>query len=145
MKARYVATGLREAGRQAGFSLEAAKGRRAVALTAIGRPGGFVRALEDLGCVGVLAAPYPDHHRFTSKELDHEERKARAWGADLLVMTAKDEANVPVGHRFTMQALVVDSEFVLEQGEGPQLGDMLRGRLAARRPGLDERDAPHVP
>ena len=136
MKARYVATGLREAGRQAGFSLEAAKGRRAVALTAIGRPGGFVRALEDLGCEAVLAAPYPDHHRFTRHELEHETRRARAWGADLIVMTAKDEANLPAGYRFTMQALVLETEFAVENGDGPALYDMLRGRLAHRRPGM---------
>jgi len=136
MRARYVARGLREAGRTATLPLTEVRGRRVAALTAIGRPGGFVRALEALGCDGVLTAAYPDHHRFTRRELDHETRRARAWGADAIVMTAKDEANLPAGHRFRIQALVLESDLAVEPGEGPALGDLLRGRLAARRPGL---------
>ena len=84
----------------------------------------------------MMPVAYEDHHRFTARELDHEVRRAQAWGADLLMMTAKDEANVPPGYAFGMEALVLESDLVLENGEGTALGDMLRGRMAARRPGL---------
>lgn len=136
MTARYEPRHVREVGKRGGKPLEELRGRRAVAVTAIGRPGGFVKALEALGCAAVMPVAYEDHHRFTARELDHEVRRAQAWGADLLMMTAKDEANVPPGYAFGMEALVLESDLVLENGEGTALGDMLRGRMAARRPGL---------
>lgn len=136
MKGRYVPRCVRPALQRGGQALEVLNGRKALALTAIGRPGGFVRALEALGCAAVLPAPYPDHHRFTARELDHETARAKAWGADAIVMTAKDEANLPPGQKFELETLVLETDFTLEEGEGPALGDILRGRLAHRRPGL---------
>lgn len=138
MKGRYVPRCVRPALQRGGQALEVLNGRKALALTAIGRPGGFVRALEALGCAAVLPAPYPDHHRFTAHELDHETARAKAWGADAIVMTAKDEANLPPGQKFELETLVLETDFTLEEGEGPALADILRGRLAHRRPGIGE-------
>jgi tetraacyldisaccharide 4'-kinase len=136
MTARFTPRALREVGRTTSHAVERLAGRRTLALAALGRPAGFFAAVTRLGAEAVLEAPYPDHHAFTKRELDHEVRRARAWGADLIVMTAKDEANVPPGYAFAIEALVLESELVLEEGSGPQLPDLLRGRLAARRPGI---------
>jgi len=58
------------------------RGQRVVALAGIGHPKRFFQHLRRLG-VGGVGHPFPDHHRYTQREL-------RFPDADLILMTEKD-------------------------------------------------------
>jgi len=57
-------------------------GQRLHAIAGIGHPQRFFAHLQKLG-LAVLAHPYPDHHRYTSGDLDYPD-------ADAILMTEKD-------------------------------------------------------
>jgi len=63
-------------------------GRRIVAVSSLGNPGGFVRALCDLGAAEVLERRFPDHHRYSAAEARDALRPDPPWEA--VVTTAKD-------------------------------------------------------
>lgn len=90
------------------------KGRRIGALSNIAVPDSFHHTLEALGAVIVRKYRMPDHHRYRSGELEEIVRDAETGGADFLVMTAKDERNLP-GDYMTgpIKVLVLDIEAVL--------------------------------
>jgi tetraacyldisaccharide 4'-kinase len=72
------------------FGLDALRGRRVLALSALARPGAFRRTLAALGAEVVLERAFRDHHRFTGTELAEVQRAADAARCDLVVTTEKD-------------------------------------------------------
>jgi tetraacyldisaccharide 4'-kinase len=69
--------------------------RRPFLLAGIASPERFVADARRMA--GDLAgqALFPDHHRFTTRELDDARRRARQSGADALLTTAKDLERLP--------------------------------------------------
>jgi len=66
------------------------KGRKVLALSAIGYPAGFELMLErETGCA-VVAMHRPDHHVWTASELQAATQGAQALGCELVVTTQKD-------------------------------------------------------
>jgi tetraacyldisaccharide 4'-kinase len=59
-----------------------------LAFCGIARPDRFFHSLDSLDVRAQI--PFADHHLFTQEDLAALERKARAYGADALVTTAKD-------------------------------------------------------
>jgi len=107
----HFPVGLRRPGGTERSAPETLKGRKVAALSNIAVPGSFHRMLEDCGADLVHRRVFPDHHRYSGGELEAVEREAREAGADLLVMTAKDERNLPGGYDVgTMDKLVLDIE-----------------------------------
>ena len=93
---------------------ESLRGRKVAALSNIAGPGSFHRTLESLGAEIVWKRSMPDHHRYDTDEVAEIGREALANGADFLVMTAKDERDLPEGSRFDpITAYVLDIEVVL--------------------------------
>jgi tetraacyldisaccharide 4'-kinase len=64
------------------------KGRAVLAISAIANPSAFHAQLRNEGAQLVEAATWPDHHEFTSREVDGLRRRAAA--ADMAVCTLKD-------------------------------------------------------
>ena len=60
-----------------------------------------------------------DHHRYNKPELEQIERDILEAGTDVVVMTSKDERNLPETYRFKqIQALVLEIDVkLLEQEE----------------------------
>jgi tetraacyldisaccharide 4'-kinase len=75
-------------------------GKRICAFAGIGAPEQFRRTLESLGAeIGVFLT-YPDHHSYTSSDMESIERAAKKAHAEIIVTTEKDETKLmPLGGR----------------------------------------------
>jgi tetraacyldisaccharide 4'-kinase len=60
------------------------------AFCGIARPEQFFAGLEAAGLEVALRTAFPDHHRYTARDLDHLVAAARAAGATALLTTKKD-------------------------------------------------------
>jgi tetraacyldisaccharide 4'-kinase len=129
--ASYRCRALRDPATGVEHAPDRVRGRRVVALAALARPERFFEQVSRLGAASVLRVHRPDHHRYRAGELAHLVRRALAWGADILVTTAKDEVNFPPGHRFGLEVLVLDIELVIRPSA--DLEAMVTRKLGARR------------
>jgi tetraacyldisaccharide 4'-kinase len=67
---------------------------RAAAFAGIGRPDAFFDALERAGWQLVSRTPFPDHHRYSRRDLDRLAREAGRLDATLLLTTEKDAVRI---------------------------------------------------
>lgn len=78
-------------------------GRRAVAFCGLGNPLNFlemfpadrIHVVEPQELSVAAAKVFPDHHRYTERDLEALERLARKHSADCLLTTEKDRVNLP--------------------------------------------------
>jgi tetraacyldisaccharide 4'-kinase len=75
----------------------AADGHRVMAAAGIARPVRFFNALRGQGYDVVREMSFPDHHWYTTSDLERIGAAVRASGADLAVTTAKDAVRLPPG------------------------------------------------
>ena len=66
------------------------KGKRVIALSGVGNPASFESTLEGLGAVLVRRLRYPDHHRYSLKDLRQLDEIFGNAGVELIVITEKD-------------------------------------------------------
>jgi tetraacyldisaccharide 4'-kinase len=71
-------------------------GKRMAALAGIARPERLINDLESLGITIVLRRDFEDHHRYTREEIMELAVAAKQAGADGLITTEKDAANIPI-------------------------------------------------
>ncbi|MCK4535053.1 MAG: tetraacyldisaccharide 4'-kinase, partial [Syntrophobacterales bacterium] len=70
--------------------LEYLKGKRICAFSGIANPDSFRRILEPL-CGGITVfIPFPDHHVYTGKDIEHIREACRESRAELILTTEKD-------------------------------------------------------
>jgi tetraacyldisaccharide 4'-kinase len=86
----YVIEGLRDHQSGAFQPREAIGGRGVLAFAGIAAPERLADALVGLGAVVRDVVVFPDHHRYTPRDLAAVIRRARSVGASLLVTTEKD-------------------------------------------------------
>jgi tetraacyldisaccharide 4'-kinase len=106
-------------------------GVRVIALSGIARAEGFEAELVRLGAELRGAARYPDHHRFSERELEEAEGLRRRAGGELVILTEKDgvrlgEGPLPATFR------VLTARFHLEGME--DLVDRIRAEAGADGP-----------
>ncbi|MGV7220702.1 MAG: tetraacyldisaccharide 4'-kinase [Nitrospinales bacterium] len=89
---------------------------KVLAFCGIGKPDDFFSTLEKAGVNVVSRKPYPDHYRFTIKDIKSLENDARAVGATYLVMTEKDAVKL-VGLNLTLPILIAKVKMVIIEGE----------------------------
>jgi tetraacyldisaccharide 4'-kinase len=121
------------------FGLEALRGRRVLALSALARPGAFRRTLAALGAEVILERAFRDHHRFTDPELADVLRAAEAARCDLVVTTEKDAVRLAPGQAGDARLRVLRIEAELVRG-GAALDEALDAALA--RGGAARRASP---
>ena len=110
----HVPVGFRKPGSETMLELEAIRGRKIAVLSNIAHPGSFHQMLESLGGDIIVKHIMADHHRYKEEELKEIEMSDRDAGADLLVMTAKDERNLPEYYSVKLlEKLVLDIKAVL--------------------------------
>ncbi len=85
------------------------EGRRVLGFAGIGRPDKFFATLREADADVADAVPFPDHHRFSARELDTLMARAKSLGA-VLVTTAKDTVRLPEAVR----AIVVVADVTLD-------------------------------
>ncbi len=111
---RYTSTGLREPGSTIKVGIDAIQGKRIAALSNVANPVSFYRNLESQGADIVFKHAECDHHHYTSEELQDIEKNSLKAGAEIIVMTAKDERNFPEGYNVKIvKKLVLDIETVI--------------------------------
>ncbi len=81
-------------------------GTRVLAFAGIGRPRKFFDTLKGAGLSVVEAKAFPDHHAFSTPELDALKQRA-ARRALKLVTTEKDWARLPVSRRDGIEVLTI--------------------------------------
>jgi tetraacyldisaccharide 4'-kinase len=109
-----VSDGLREPGSGREDGLAEISGKPIAALSNVANPESFHYLLRQDYARIVYTRVMPDHHRYTASELAEIVREARAAGAEYLVMTGKDERNLPSGFAVEGIALrVLDIDAVL--------------------------------
>ncbi|MBR1730653.1 MAG: tetraacyldisaccharide 4'-kinase [Selenomonadaceae bacterium] len=79
-----------------GVDVDNIKGKRIMAVSAIGNPASFERTLKDLGAIIIESMRYPDHHEYTMLEMQDVLQQAEAQGAEAIVITEKDAVKIPV-------------------------------------------------
>ncbi len=125
---RHIPSGLREAFHDADEDTmdmiqrftkpQELNGVRIAALSNIACPDSFLQMLESLGSDVVFHRVMEDHHRYIEQELDGVQSESINAGAEILVITAKDERNLPDGYKFKIiQAYVLDIEAELLENE----------------------------
>jgi tetraacyldisaccharide 4'-kinase len=77
-----------------GPATQSLQGRRVLAFAGIGRPAKFFATLREAGADVADAVAFPDHHRFTARELEMLMARARRLDA-VPVTTAKDAVRLP--------------------------------------------------
>ena len=80
---------------------------RAAAFCGLGNPDSFWRTLRELGVAPVWRRAFGDHHRYSRQELAAMAAQARAAGAEALLTTEKDAANLGAGWQEALGGLAV--------------------------------------
>ena len=78
-----------------GIDIAEMKGRRIMAVSAIGNPASFEQTLHDIGAVIIESLRFPDHHDYTIDEMMEAVKRAVRQGAEAIVITEKDAVKVP--------------------------------------------------
>ena len=128
-RSRHVPRSLRRPWSREELELSTIAGKKAAALSNIVNPASFHRILESLDAEIVLKRSMDDHHRYQSDELERIREEALHSGADSLVMTAKDELNLPENYLSSgrIPEYVLDIEAVLE-GDAEKYLSIITGR-----------------
>ncbi len=87
--------GLREPGTDNPCGIEWLDGKKIAALSNIAGPAQYHRLIRSLGAEIVMTETMPDHHRYSVEEITDITVRAVSLGAEAIVMTAKDERNLP--------------------------------------------------
>ena len=92
---RFVPGCVRPHGSEQLEALSTIRDRRVMAFAGIARTERFFDSLGEAGAIIVGERSFPDHHPYTSKELEWIVREGREKGADYLVTTEKDLVRLP--------------------------------------------------
>lgn len=93
--ATHTMTNLRRLDRSETIAATAFAGRSVVAVSGIARPERFIADLSALEMRIVSHRKFPDHHRYTQDEFFEVVSLARNAGAEAIMTTEKDAANLP--------------------------------------------------
>ena len=107
--------------------LASASSQPALAFAGVGNPRAFFADLCLAGFRVVGTQPFRDHHRYTARDLRRLEQRARRVGAEALVTTEKDAANLPDSCRNGLELPLRVLGMELEVEQGAKLVDRVAG------------------
>lgn len=127
-----------------GVDIKTLEGKRVMAVSAIGNPMSFEQTLFDIGAKIVESLRFPDHHEYTTKELQDVLDQAISLGAEAIVITEKDAVKIPltiIEAKVPIPVFVICVEVTFQEG-AKEFQDMLAAhlqeRIAALRKGGEE-------
>ena len=91
-------------------------GETVVAFCGIGKPDNFYSTLEKSGMKVASKISFPDHHRFSLKDMESLENKVKTVGAKFLVTTEKDSVKLK-DLNITFPLLITRVGMVIIEGE----------------------------
>ena len=102
------------------------------AFCGIARPAQFFRGLESAGLPLVVRAIFPDHHRYSARDLDHLLSSARAAGATALITTEKDHVRLGnLSSALTAHLPLHTASLRVEIEDEPAVSKWLKERLSS--------------
>lgn len=119
-----------------GVDIVELRGKRVMAVSAIGNPASFERTLSNLGAVVIESLRFPDHHDYTVEEMLDAAAQAVVLDAEAIVITEKDAVKVPaalVGEQteeFQIPIYVVNIEVTFLEGQEAFIGMVQDGLRA---------------
>ena len=114
-----------------GIDVSRMKGKKVMAVSAIGNPASFEQTLSDIGAEIIESLRFPDHHDYTIEEMKDVLDQAVAQGAEAIVITEKDAVKIPtaiVEAKWPIPVFVVSVEVTFQKGRD-EFRAMLRQRL----------------
>lgn len=78
-----------------GIKVDQMKGKKVMAVSAIGNPASFEQTLSDLGTMIIESLRYPDHHDYNMQEMVEILHQAETMGAEAIIITEKDAVKIP--------------------------------------------------
>ena len=127
-----------------GVDIKALAGKRVMAVSAIGNPMSFEQTLCDIGARIAESLRFPDHHEYTTKELQDVLDQAVSLGAEAIVFTEKDAVKIPltiIEAKAPIPMFVICVEVTFQEGAEPfqaMLSTDLQEKIAALRKGGEE-------
>jgi tetraacyldisaccharide 4'-kinase len=132
IRSRYRANGVVRADLSTEVGAAEWKGARVLLVAGLARPASFRRTVRSLGMEIVDEALFPDHHRFSDREVEALFARAGRLGASRLVCTEKDAVRLPPELGSDPRVLVVRVEVEIVEGE-ERLDAWLERLAPARR------------
>lgn len=117
-----------------GIDVERLRGKRVMAVSAIGNPASFEQTLADLGVLIVESLRYPDHHDYAMSEMTDILLQAEKVGVDAIVVTEKDAVKIPADvarETWSVPVYVISVEVTFQQG-AEEIRSLLEKRIPER-------------
>jgi tetraacyldisaccharide 4'-kinase len=87
--------------------------QKAIAFCALGNPDNFFEQLKRENFDLTAAEKFPDHHRYTQKDIANLEKQTKQTGAEILLTTAKDAVKL-TNLKFELPCFVVESNLIFD-------------------------------
>lgn len=106
-----------------GMPIDTIKGKRVVAMSAIGNPASFEQTVCSTGAQVIESFRFPDHHEYTQAEMVDAMEQAVREGAEAIVTTEKDAVKLPmeflaaVPADKTIPVYILTVEVVMQNGK----------------------------
>jgi tetraacyldisaccharide 4'-kinase len=111
------------------LGLERLTGQRLLAASGIANPSRFEATLVQLGAFVVARRIFPDHHRYSTADLESINEAARKSGASMVVTTEKDMVKLTYLDLAKVEAPFYALSISLELVEGAEALDAMVSRL----------------
>lgn len=114
-----------------GIDIDYMKGKKIMAVSAIGNPASFEQTIHDIGAVIVESLRFPDHHDYTKEEIFDGLRQAQEQGAEAIIITEKDAVKIPssiIAAERPIPIYVISIEVTFQKGSD-EFKSLLRGSL----------------
>ncbi len=102
-------------------------GQRVAAFCGIGNPRSFLSEARQLGCKLVMERVFPDHHRYSERDIAGFRRAAMQRNSDAFLTTEKDAMNLGDVRRLGLPVFALQIDLELDRAE-----DLLRLVLSAK-------------
>jgi len=108
--------------------LDILKGKTATLFSGIGDPGSFESLIKSLRVNVGLSFRFPDHHRYSSKDLDNIFKNSQNKHSDIIITTEKDAVKLlalPITH-YPLPVFVLRIEIIITKDEERFYNRLLR-------------------
>lgn len=137
VQSRFVPTGWRTLDGRT-LPLEELRAQSALAFCGLGNPAGFRQSLDASGCAIEEFVTFPDHHHYTSAEIETLAKSASNGNCSLLLTTLKDLVKLPAESFPGLTVAALEITFEIVAGEA-DLASQLDRLAAGIRTSADQR------
>ena len=117
VKSTYRPSGLTSLETDSEIDLSVLRGSKTILLCGIANPLSFRKTVLGVGADVIDTCCFPDHHAFSTSEIQDIQKKAVEMGADAIVTTEKDGVRVPREIQFAVPIYELRIEVDIRHGE----------------------------